>query len=343
MKVALIGASGYSGGELLRLLGNHPEFELHAAIAHSQAGELISSIHPHLAANYGGRFEKFTKESMAEAELVFMALPHGESGKLISESPELFKEKKVVDLGADFRLHSSASWEKYYGGNHHGTWQYGLPEIPGHRSAIRASNKIANPGCYATALTLSIAPFAQLSSKVDFTDIVITAASGTTGAGRSAKVNLLGSEVINSLSAYKVGGIHQHTPEIEEAIGAVANTQVRLSFTPILAPMPRGILSSVSIPVTEISLKEIRETFSHAYDHEKFVHILPEGQWPQTHSVNGSNGVQIQVAFDQHVGRAIVIAALDNLGKGAAGQAIQNANLVSGIDESIGLTAVGVR
>ena len=343
MKVAVIGASGYSGGELLRLLGGHPEFQLHAAIAHTQAGELVSSVHPHLAGIHSGAFEKFTKELIEEAELIFMALPHGESGKLINESPELFKEKKIVDLGADFRLHSGTSWVKYYGGIHHGTWQYGLPELPGLRSAIQQSTKVANPGCYATALALSIAPFAQLSTKVNFEDIVITAASGTTGAGRSAKINLLGSEVMNSLSAYKVGGVHQHTPEIEEAVSTLAGKSVRLSFTPILAPMPRGILSSASIPITNSSANEIREIFASAYHQEKFVQLLPEGQWPQTNSVYGSNGVQIQVAFDEHVGRAVVIAALDNLGKGAAGQAIQNANLICGFDESIGLTSVGVR
>jgi N-acetyl-gamma-glutamyl-phosphate reductase len=343
MKVAVIGASGYSGGELLRLLGAHPEFHLHAAIAHTQAGELISSIHPQLVGTHPGAFEKFSKELIEESALIFMALPHGESGKLINEYPELFDEKKVIDLGADFRLHSSAAWGRYYGGIHHGTWQYGLPELPGVRNAIKQSAKIANPGCYATALALSIAPFAQLSTKVNFADIVITAASGTTGAGRSAKIHLLGSEVMNSLSAYKVGGIHQHTPEIEEAISALSSMPVRLSFTPMLAPMPRGILSSVSIPITNSSTKEIREIFSGAYDQEKFVHLLPEGQWPETHSLYGSNGVQIQVALDEHVGRAVVIAALDNLGKGAAGQAIQNANLICGIEESTGLTPVGVR
>jgi N-acetyl-gamma-glutamyl-phosphate reductase len=343
MKVIVIGASGYSGGELLRLLEGHPEFHLHAAIAHTQAGESISSVHPQLAGSHLGRFEKLSDHFIQEAELIFFALPHGESGKIISESPELFAAKKVVDVGADFRLHSSASWEKYYGGTHHGTWQYGLPELPGRRSAIKQSAKIANPGCYATALALSLAPFAQLLTKVNFADVVITAASGTTGAGRRATVNLLGSEVMNSLSAYKVGGIHQHTPEIEEAISALAKKQVRLSITPILAPMPRGILSSVSIPITNASIEEIRDIFSSAYNQEKFVNLLPEGQWPETQSLYGSNGVHIQVALDHHVGRAVVIAALDNLGKGAAGQAIQNANLITGIEESTGLTPVGVR
>lgn len=343
MKVAIIGASGYSGGELLRLLEGHPEFHLHAAIAHTQAGESISSIHTQLAGSHLGRFEKISNEVIQKAELIFLALPHGESGKIINESPEVFARKKVVDLGADFRLQSQASWEKYYGGAHHGRWQYGLPELPGLRSAIKQSTKIANPGCYATALALSLAPFAHISSKVNFADVVITAASGTTGAGRSAKVNLLGSEVMNSLSAYKVGGIHQHTPEIEEAITALSGLPVRLSFTPMLAPMPRGILSSVSIPITDSSAKEIREIFAGAYDQEKFVQLLPEGQWPETHSLYGSNGVQIQVALDEHVGRAVVIAALDNLGKGAAGQAIQNANLICGIEESTGLTPIGVR
>ena len=343
MKVAVVGASGYSGGELLRLIAGHPQFQLHSAIAHSNAGEAIGAIHPQLASVYSGDFQALKNIDLAEVDLLFFALPHGESGKLVAEHQNLLASKKIVDLGADFRLSSPEQWEKYYGGKHHGAWQYGLPELPGARAAIQTSEKIANPGCYATALTLSIAPFTQLSSKVNLADIVITAASGTSGAGRSAKVNLIGSEVMNSLSAYKVGGVHQHTPEIEQAISRITGNSVALSFTPILAPMPRGILASVSIPISGSSITEIREIFSASYSNEKFVHLLPEGQWPQTNSLVGSNGIQLQVALDEHVGRAIVIAAIDNLGKGAAGQAIQNANLMTGIAEDSGLSAVGVR
>ena len=343
MKVTVIGASGYSGGELLRILDNHPHFVVHGAIAHSQVGELIASVHPHLLHHASRRFDGLDSALIDQAELIFLALPHGESGRLISEHHELFSHKKVVDLGADFRLRSTASWERYYGGKHFGTWQYGLPELPGFRDEIIKNTKIANPGCYATAISLALAPFASISAEIDFADIVITAASGTTGAGRSAKVNLIGSEVMNSLSAYKVGGIHQHTPEIEEALAQLVKAEVALSFTPILAPMPRGILASVSIPVAGSSIQDIRSAFEDLYAKEQFVHVLGQGQWPQTNSVLGSNAVHLQVAFDAHVERAVVIAAIDNLGKGAASQAIQNANLISGIDEATGLSSTGVR
>ena len=343
MKTAIIGASGYSGGELLRLIYSHPFLTCSAAIAHSQAGELISSVHPHLAGLHPGKFLSFDSHAIADSEMVFFALPHGESGKLIKEHSALFEKKRIVDLGADFRLSSPSQWEKYYGGAHHGTWQYGLPEVPGAREKIRESLRIANPGCYATAITLALAPFALISKEANLKDIVVTAASGTTGAGRNAKVNLIGSEVMNSLSAYKVGGVHQHTPEIEETLQKISGQQVALSFTPFLAPMPRGILASVSIPVESLSTNDLRQMFHAAYQHEEFVTVLPENQWPQTNSLLGSNGIQIQITYDHHVGRAIVIAAIDNLGKGAAGQAIQNANLMMGIPENSGLTSVGVR
>lgn len=343
MQVTVIGASGYSGGELLRLIVGHPHFQLNSAIAHSSAGETIASVHPHLVSIYDGKFDAFSIEAISHSDFIFFALPHGESGKLITEHEKHFATKKIIDLGADFRLKSADQWNKYYGGDHYGSWQYGLPELPGARDAIKGSNRIANPGCYATALALSLAPFARISSKVNFSDVVITAASGTTGAGRSAKVQLIGSEVMNSLTSYKVGGIHQHTPEIEQAISAVANHEVKISFTPILAPMPRGILASVSISISDSSLTELRKIFATAYSNEQFVHLLPEGLWPQTNSLIGSNGIQLQVALDNHIGRAIVIAAIDNLGKGAAGQAIQNANLLAGFDESTGLTAIGTR
>jgi len=343
MKVSVVGASGYSGGELLRLLAGHGHFQLHSAIAHSNAGESIAALHPQLAGSYTGSFAAFDIDLVSESDLIFFALPHGESGKLLEKHQELFTGKKIIDLGADFRLHSASQWERYYDGPHHGAWQYGLPELPGARAAIQRSKHVANPGCYATALTLSIAPFASVAKNVNFTDIVITAASGTSGAGRSAKINLIGSEVMNSLSAYKVGGVHQHTPEIEQAITAITGEKVALSFTPFLAPMPRGILASVSLPIEGLSKSGISELFASMYEGEAFVQLLPEGQWPQTNSLIGSNGIQLQVTLDEHVGRAVVIAAIDNLGKGAAGQAIQNANIMSGLGEGTGLTAIGVR
>ena len=339
MKTGIIGASGYSGGELLRLLSTHPEFKTSYISAHSNAGELITSIHPHLTSYGDERFSAMDLDAINKCDLVFLALPHGESAKVISNiKPGI----KVVDLGADFRLHSSEKWSTYYGGEHAGTWVYGLPELPGYREKISQSTRVANPGCYATSVELGVAP--AIHSKLIYSeDIVVVAASGTTGAGRSAKINLLGSEVMNSLTSYKFGGVHQHTPEIEENLAAIHGEQVGISFTPILAPMPRGILSTITAKLSNgVSIKEVREAYLSLYKDEPFVTVLPESQLPRTASVVGSNAVHIQVAVDRHTNRLIVSVAIDNLGKGASSQAIQNANLISGLSETAGLSAIGV-
>ena len=338
MKTAVIGASGYAGGELLRLLATHPVFEVAVVSAHSNAGEQVTSVHPQLQSYAGREFVTADSIDFAQIELVFLALPHGESAALISKLPS---HLKIVDLGADFRLEDPSQWEKYYGGKHAGAWVYGLPELaPGQREAIKNQNKVANPGCYATSISLGIAPAISL---IDSSDIVVVAASGTTGAGRSAKINLIGSEVMGSLSSYKFGGVHQHTPEIEQALSAVANKEAKISFTPILAPMPRGILATITAKLTSaISTEEAHQLYSKHYANEFFVDLLPAGQMPKTSAVIGSNKVQIQVAVDQHSNRLIVSVAIDNLGKGAAGQAIQNANLICGLSEISGLALDGI-
>lgn len=328
MKIGVVGASGYAGGELLRLLAGHPEFEAAVITAGSNAGEEITSVHPQLSQYAGRKFSETDATKLAGLDLVFTALPHGESAKLINQ---LDPNQKVVDLGADFRLKSSEQWKKYYGGEHAGTWVYGLPELPSHREIIKASNRVANPGCYATVIALATSPMLPFVNKED---VVVVAASGTTGAGRAAKVNLIGSEVMGSLSSYKFGGTHQHTPEIEQATGA------RISFTPILAPMPRGILATVTAPITNKG--DVKAAFIDAYKAEEFVWVLPDGQMPKTSAVVGSNYVQLQVAIDEHANRVVVSAVIDNLGKGAAGQAIQNANLICGLHEFAGLTGTGI-
>lgn len=335
MRVGVIGASGYAGGELLRLLESHPVFELTTIAAGGNAGEDIATVHPHLISLRGRKFQGTTPEIFQNIDLVFLALPHGESAKLLSQIPS---DVKVVDLGADFRLTDSAKWEKYYGGNYAGKWSYGLPELPGAREEIKRVSRIANPGCYATAITLAIAPLANL---IDTSDIVAVAASGTTGAGRSNKVSLSASEVANSLISYKFGGVHQHTPEIEEAISTQVQREVRVSFTPILAPMPRGILATVTAK-TDASYQEVRETYAEFAARERFVELLPEGVLPKTGSVIGSNFIQVQVALDQHTSRVVVATAIDNLGKGASSQAIQNANLISGLAEDDGISSIGI-
>ncbi len=338
MKTAVIGASGYAGGELLRLLATHPVFEVTVVSAHSNAGEQVTSVHPQLQSYAGREFVRAESIDFTSIELVFLALPHGESAALIAKLP---LHLKIVDLGADYRLEDPAQWERYYGGKHAGAWVYGLPELAaGQREAIKNESRVANPGCYATSISLGVAP---AISVIDSSDIVVVAASGTTGAGRSAKINLIGSEVMGSLSSYKFGGVHQHTPEIEQALSGVAKKEVRISFTPILAPMPRGILATITAKLTAaLTTQQAHELYAKHYANEFFVDLLPLGQMPKTSAVTASNKVQIQVAVDQHTNRLVVSVAIDNLGKGAAGQAIQNANLMCGLAEISGLALDGI-
>jgi len=338
MKTAVIGASGYAGGELLRLLAIHPHFQVTVVSAHSNAGEQVTTVHPQLQSYAGRSFVSTDSIDFSSLDLVFLALPHGESAALIAKIPS---HVKIVDLGADFRLENAGQWEKYYGGKHAGAWVYGLPELSlGQREAIKKESKVANPGCYATSISLGITPALHL---IDSTDIVVVAASGTTGAGRSAKVNLIGSEVMGSLTSYKFGGVHQHTPEIEQALSAVGKKPAKISFTPILAPMPRGILSTITGKLIQpLDTQQAHDLFSAHYAEEFFIDVLPLGQMPKTSAVTGSNKVQLQVAVDENTNRLIVSVAIDNLGKGAAGQAIQNANLICGIAEMSGLALDGI-
>jgi N-acetyl-gamma-glutamyl-phosphate reductase len=275
---------------------------------------------------------------MNECELLFFALPHGQSAQWVSS---ISTDSFVVDLGADFRLKSPDAWRKYYGGDHAGSWVYGLPEIHGNRAKVQSSKRVANPGCYATAISLGIAPLIA-DGLIDSSDVTVVAASGTTGAGRSAKVNLLASEVSGNMSSYKFGGVHQHIPEIEETLSEVASREVKCSFTPILAPMPRGILATVTAKSVAGSEKVLVDSMKRYFGDETFIEIL-ENSMPSTSAVYGTNRAQIRVALDAHTQRAIVSVAIDNLGKGAAGQALQNANLMTGLKESNGLLGLGVR
>jgi N-acetyl-gamma-glutamyl-phosphate reductase len=339
--VAVAGASGFAGGELLRYLAQHPSFDLVAACAGGRAGEQLSAVHPQFAGTAWSELvlDETDVDLLGQADVVFLALPHGESAAIATQ---LSDSTLIVDLGADFRLRSSQAWSDFYGGEHAGTWTYGLPELPGARDQIAASTHVANPGCYPTAVALALAPLAQ-AGVIDSTDIVVVAASGTSGAGRKASDALLATNIMGSMSAYKVGGIHQHTPEMEQSIAFAAGidtTDVSLSFTPLLAPMPRGIVATCTARLTGDD--DARAIMNAAYASEPFVTVLPEGQWPNTGSVCGTNSAQLQVAVDERVGRVIVESVIDNLGKGAAGQAIQNANLMFGLDESAGLDVIGV-
>ena len=357
-RVAVAGASGYAGGELLRLLAGHPDLEIGPLTAGSSAGAPVTAVHPNLIGLADRTFGPADPAALAGADLVFMTMPHAEAAALAAQLPA---ETRIVDLGAGFRLADPASWARFYGGEHPGHWTYGLPELPGARERIRASATVASPGCYATASILALAPLLA-SGLAEPSDIVIVAASGTSGAGRAAVASLMGSEVMGAMSAYKVGGVHRHTPEIEEALQGVlapdagdsAAGLVTISFTPTLAPMPRGILATATArlagPAAQAAQKgdaaeataRLREAVAGFCAGEPFVHLLPEGQWPSTGATAGSNAAHLQVAADAHAGRAVVVAAIDNLGKGAAGQALQNANLMLGLPESAGLTAYGV-
>jgi N-acetyl-gamma-glutamyl-phosphate reductase len=355
IRVAVAGASGYAGGELLRLLAGHPDLEIAAVSAGSSAGKPITSIHPNLTGHPafdGKNFDVTTADTLRDAELIFMALPHGESAALAQRLPDA----RIVDLSADFRLGDEDAWHQFYGDvSYAGRWAYGLPELPSApgktsvREKIKAARTVAAPGCYATTSILALAPLLH-AGLVEPADIVIVAASGTSGAGRSLRYDLLASEVTGSMSAYKVGGVHRHTPEIEQALSEVLPEPgaVTLSFTPTLAPMPRGILATSTARLKPAVAAAgdpaglLRAAFSSAYAGGPFVHLLPAGQWPATAAVYGSNGAHVQVAADLHAGRAVVVSTTDNLGKGAAGQAVQIANLMLGLPETAGLTTHGV-
>jgi len=330
LTAAVAGASGYAGGELLRLLLGHPHLEVGALCAGSTAGQPVTDLHPHLPQLADRTFTATTAEALADADVVFLALPHGASSGLVAQ---LHPDQAVIDLGADFRLRDPAAWTRWYGGEHAGTWTYGLPELPGARKTIAASRRVANTGCFAAATVLALAPLIA-AGLADPADVVVVAASGTSGAGRSAQSHLLGTETMGDLSPYKVGR-HQHVPEIKQATGATS-----LSFTPVLAPMPRGILATVTArPLRD---GDPRAVLAEAYAGEAFVHVLPEGRWPHTAATLGSASCHLQATIDTDSGRLVVVSALDNLGKGAAAQAVQNANLVLGLPEQAGLSANGV-
>jgi N-acetyl-gamma-glutamyl-phosphate reductase len=339
VRVAVAGASGYAGGELLRLISGHPHLELGPLSAGARAGMPVTGVHPHLPALAGRVFDPADPGLLAAADLVFLALPHEESAALAAALPG---HVAVVDLSASFRLADPQAWATYYRTGHAGCWVYGLPELPGARARISAARRVASPGCYATAAIVALAPLLA-AGLAEPQDIVIVAASGTSGAGRSPSAALLATEVMGAISAYQAGGTHRHTPEIEQALASGA-ARPSVSFTPMLAPMPRGILATCTARLAGAgpATPAVRAALADAYAGEPFVHVLPEGSWPTTAATIGSNAVHLQAAADAHAGRAVVVAALDNLGKGAAGQAVQAANLMLGLPETAGLTTQGV-
>ncbi|MFE7949963.1 N-acetyl-gamma-glutamyl-phosphate reductase [Streptomyces sp. NPDC057426] len=341
VRVAVAGASGYAGGEILRLLDAHPEVEIGALTAHSSAGRPLSSVQPQLSAFAERVLDETSAESLRGHDAVFLALPHGESAAL---ARQLSPETVIVDCGADFRLRDPAAWERFYGSAHAGTWPYGLPELPNVREELKGATQIAVPGCYPTAVTLALFP--AYAARLVEPEAVVVAASGTSGAGRALRPHLLGAEVMGSMSPYGVGGGHRHTPELTQNLSLVAGEHVTVSFTPTLAPMPRGILATSSArlrPDAAAAPEDVvRAVYEAAYADEPFVRLLPPGQWPSTAAVLGSNSAQVQIAVDPDAGRLICVSAIDNLVKGTAGTAVQCMNLALGLPEWLGLPTNGV-
>jgi N-acetyl-gamma-glutamyl-phosphate reductase len=336
--VGVTGATGYAGGEVCRLLAGHPQLQLTGVHAKSSAGRRLGELQPHLTPYADLEVRGSAPEELAGYDVVVLALPHGESAAVAAQLPD---DVLVIDCGADHRLDDPAAWARWYGGEHAGSWPYGLPELPGQREKLAGARRIAVPGCYPTSVTLAMAP--ALAAGLVRPDVVVVAASGTSGAGKSAKTHLLGSEVMGSVSAYGVGGVHRHTPEMVQNLSQAAGTPVTVSFTPTLVPMSRGILATCSAPLAAgIDAQQARAAYREAYADEPFVHLLPEGQWPTTSAVLGANTVQVQLAVDPDAGRLVVVAAVDNLTKGTAGGALQCANLALGLPETTGLPLVGV-
>jgi N-acetyl-gamma-glutamyl-phosphate reductase len=336
--VGVTGATGYAGGEVCRLLAGHPNLRLAGVHANSSAGRRLGELQPHLLPFADLEVQGSDPASLVGYDVVVLALPHGESAAVAAQLPE---DALVIDCGADHRLNDPAAWARWYGGEHAGSWPYGLPELPGQREQLAGATRIAVPGCYPTSVTLALAP--ALAAGLVGPDVVVVAASGTSGAGKSLKPNLLGSEVMGSVSAYGVGGVHRHTPEMIQNLSRAAGAPVTVSFTPTLVPMSRGILATCSAPLTPgTDADAARAAYAKAYADEPFVHLLPEGQWPTTAQVLGANTVALQVAVDPDAGRLVVVAAVDNLTKGTGGAALQCANLALGLPETTGLPVVGV-
>jgi N-acetyl-gamma-glutamyl-phosphate reductase len=343
LTVAVAGASGYAGGELLRLLSAHPEFEVTVVTANQNAGQPLSAVHPHLVSLAHLVLQHTTAEVLAQADVVFLALPHGVSGAL--EFPD---DVLVIDCGADHRLTSETAWANFYGGEYHPAWTYGLPELvvdavgAKQRSNLLGATRVAIPGCNVTAITLGLAP-GIASRVIEPFDLVAVLAVGTSGAGKSLRTDLLASEIAGSAAAYQVGGVHRHTPEIIQNLEVAGGEEVTISFTPVLVPMARGILATSTARLAPgASAAAVRQAWEDAYADEPFVHLLPEGQFPRSGDTAGANTALIGLAIDEAAGRVVVISAIDNLVKGTAGAAVQCANLALGYDETLGLPVDGV-
>jgi N-acetyl-gamma-glutamyl-phosphate reductase len=344
LSVAVAGASGYAGGELLRLLTAHPEFTVTTVTAFQNAGQPLIALQPHLRSLAHLTLTDTTPENLAGHDVVFLALPHGKSGEITATLPA---GTLVIDCGADHRLTDEADWEKFYGGDYFGAWTYGMPELvhadgTKHRADIVGATRIAVPGCNVTAISLGLAPGVQ-AGVVESDDVVAVLAVGPSGAGKSLKTHLLASEMLGSSSAYGVGGSHRHTPEIRQNLTLAGGSRVSVSMTPMLVPMSRGILATSTAKLAPgATTADVRQAFETAYADEPFVHVLPAGEYPRTADTLGANTALIGLAVDESTRRVITVTAIDNLVKGTAGAAVQSANIALGFAETSGLSTDGV-
>lgn len=330
---------------MLRLLLAHPQVHLGALTAHSSAGDLLGAHHPHLPVLADRELQPTTAQVLAGHDVVILALPHGASGPLAAE---LDPGVLVLDCGADHRLSDARAWEEFYGTPHAGTWAYGLPELilagreQRQRHVLAGQRRIAVPGCNVTAVTLGLQP-GVVAGLVDAGDVVAVLANGYSGAGKSLKPHLLAAQGLGTAQPYAVGGVHRHIPEIEQNLKTAGAQTVRLSFTPTLVPMARGILATTSVPLTPgADPQALRPAWERALADEPFVQLLPEGQWPTTAATVGANLAQVQLTYDARAGRVVVISALDNLVKGTAGAVVQSMNLALGLPETAGLPTTGI-
>jgi len=346
--VAVSGASGYAGGEILRILAQHPDVEIRTVTANSNAGQPLVAHQPHLRSLRHLELQPTTPEVLAGHDIVFLALPHGQSGQY---TEALASTALVIDAGADHRLESTADWDRFYGGAFHEPWAYGVPELPVHggsqRERLVGASRIAAPGCNASTVSLSLAP-GVAAGVIDTSDIVTVLAVGPSGAGKSLKPNLLAAEILGSANPYAVGGSHRHIPEIRQALrsaraAGAPEADIRISFTPVLVPMARGILATSTAPIAPgASDDDVRAAWESAYGGETFVQLLPEGEFPRTSDVLGANTALMGLAIDRDAGRVVVVTAVDNLAKGTAGAAVQSMNIALGLPEDRALTVNGV-